>query len=227
MVGGRFGLGIDVGGTFTDIVVYDAGSGRQASHKELTTHDDPSEGVMAGIDRVLRESAIAPGEIGRLVHATTLFTNALIERQGAPTGLITTAGFRDTLEIARERKFELYDLAIARPEPLVPRDRRLEVDERVKADGTVKRKLDRRQVEARGRWPTSACPHPSCSCCRAAVSRTWPRLSARRCRCWSRGRRRAPSRRPILVARTAAATSSPSTWAARRPSSRSSTAASR
>src|SRR5205814_9196125 len=100
---------------------------------------------------LLQAGAIVPEGVGRVVHATTLFTNALIERQGAPTGLITTAGFADTLEIQRERKFELYDLAIARPEPLVPRDRRLEVDERLKADGTVKRKLDRRQVEARGR----------------------------------------------------------------------------
>jgi N-methylhydantoinase A len=148
MVGGRFGLGIDVGGTFTDIVVYDAGSGRQASHKELTTHDDPSEGVMAGIDRVLRESAIAPGDIGRLVHATTLFSNALIERKGAPTGLITTRGFRDTLEIGRERKYELYDIRIMKPAPLVPRRLRLEVPERMTVDGSVRTPLDEEAVLA-------------------------------------------------------------------------------
>jgi N-methylhydantoinase A len=171
-----YSLGIDIGGTFTDLVVYDHAGGRQWSRKVLTTHDDPARAVAAGVAALLRRitepgrEATEPGPphgtpptaraglassisipISRVVHATTLFTNALIERQGAPTGLITTAGFRDTLEIARERKFELYDLAIARPEPLVPRDRRLEVDERVKADGRVKRKLDRRQVEARAR----------------------------------------------------------------------------
>src|SRR4029079_3356671 len=122
--------------------VYDAGSGRQASHKELTTHDDPSEGVMAGIDRVLRASAIAPGDIGRLVHATTLFSNAVIERKGAPTGLITTRGFRDTLEIGRERKYELYDIKILKPAPLVPRRWRLEVPERMAVDGSVRIPLD-------------------------------------------------------------------------------------
>src|SRR5262249_29863049 len=81
--------------------------------------------------------------------ATTLFTNALIERKGAPTGLLTTAGFRDTLEIGRERKFELYDLAIAKPEPLVPRHLCLEVTERIKSDGGVKRPIDLQELTAR------------------------------------------------------------------------------
>src|SRR6476646_1767156 len=97
---------------------------------------------MAGIDRVRRESAIAPGDIGRLVHATTLFSNALIERKGAPTGLITTRGFRDTLEIGRERKYELYDIRIMKPAPLVPRRLRLEVPERMTVDGNVRVPLD-------------------------------------------------------------------------------------
>jgi N-methylhydantoinase A len=138
----RFGIGIDVGGTFTDIVVYDARTGRQASHKELTTHEDPSRGVMAGIDRLLRASAITATEIGRLVHATTLFSNALIERKGAPTGLITTQGFRDTLEIGRERKYELYDLRIVKPAPLVPRHLRVGVPERIAVDGSVRVPLE-------------------------------------------------------------------------------------
>jgi N-methylhydantoinase A len=142
MVARRIGIGIDVGGTFTDIVAHDAATGRQASHKELTTHADPSQGVMAGIDRLLRENAIAPAEIGPLVHATTLFSNALIERKGAPTGLITTNGFRDTLEIGRERKYELYDLRIVRPAPLVPRHLRVGVTERIAADGSVRVPLD-------------------------------------------------------------------------------------
>jgi len=146
-----YSLGVDIGGTFTDLVVYDHAGGRQWSRKVLTTHDDPARAVAAGVAALLGAGGIDPAGVGRVVHATTLFTNALIERQGAATGLITTTGFRDTLEIARERKFELYDLAIARPEPLVPRHRRLEVEERVKADGTVRRKLDRRQVRARAR----------------------------------------------------------------------------
>src|SRR4029079_18118154 len=147
----EYALGLDIGGTFTDIVGYDQHGAASYSHKELTTPEAPHRGVVAGIKRLFETEKLAYRDVTRMVHATTLFTNALIERQGAVTGLITTAGFRDTLEIARERKFELYDLAIARPEPLVPRDRRLEVAERVKADGTVKRKLDRRQVEARAR----------------------------------------------------------------------------
>lgn len=144
----RLALGIDVGGTFTDIVVYDSAGDRQVSHKELTTHDDPSRGVMAGIDRLLRESGIAPADIGRVVHATTLFSNALIERKGARTGLLTTKGFRDTLEIGRERKYELYDINIVKPTPLVPRHLRLEVPERLAVDGRVRVPLDEGAVLA-------------------------------------------------------------------------------
>jgi len=138
----RYGLGIDIGGTFTDIVVYDSQTGRQFNRKELTTHGDPSLGVMTGIDRLLAEDGVAPAEVGRVVHATTLFTNALIERKGAVTGLITTQGFRDTLEIGRERKYELYDIKITKPRPLVPRHLRLEVPERLNPDGSVHRPLD-------------------------------------------------------------------------------------
>ncbi len=144
----RYSLGIDIGGTFTDIVVYDPSSGRQSSHKQLTTHGDPSDGVMAGIEHVIAEHAIPPAEISRVVHATTLFTNALIERRGAVTGLITTRGFRDTLEIGRERKYELYDLAIRKPAPLAPRDLRLEVGERLRVDGSVLEPLDEAGVIA-------------------------------------------------------------------------------
>ncbi|NJO23375.1 MAG: hydantoinase/oxoprolinase family protein [Sphingomonadales bacterium] len=138
----RYALGIDIGGTFTDIVVYDAAKGRQFSRKELTTHADPSVGVMTGIDRLLTEDDVAAAEVGRVVHATTLFANALIERRGAVTGLITTQGFRDTLEIGRERKYELYDIKITKPRPLVPRHLRLEVPERLNADGSVHHALD-------------------------------------------------------------------------------------
>jgi N-methylhydantoinase A len=146
-----YSLGIDIGGTFTDLVVYDHDGGGQWSRKVLTTHDDPARAVAAGVAVLLRGAGIDPGRITRVVHATTLFTNALIERQGAPTGLITTAGFADTLEIGRERKFDLYDIDIEKPEPLVPRHLRLEVAERVRADGSVMTKLDAKQVEARAK----------------------------------------------------------------------------
>src|SRR5262245_12756754 len=132
----RLWLGIDVGGTFTDLVVYDAVTGRQENHKELTTPADPARGVMAGIDRLLADGRFVPAAIGRVVHATTLFSNAVIERKGASTGLITTKGFRDTLEIGRERKYELYDIKIAKPAPLVPRRWRLEVPERTTIPAT-------------------------------------------------------------------------------------------
>ena len=146
-----YSLGIDIGGTFTDIVVYDHVRGRQLNRKILTTHDDPARAVATGISAVLARDRLPPSEFTRVVHATTLFSNALIERRGAVTGLLTTAGFTDTLEIGRERKFELYDLNIAKSEPLVPRDRRLEVTERVRADGAVLTKLDARQLEAQAR----------------------------------------------------------------------------
>jgi N-methylhydantoinase A len=147
----HYSLGIDIGGTFTDIVVYDHDSGRQVNRKVLTTHEDPARAVAAGVDALLRDGRFEPGEFTRVVHATTLFTNALIERKGAVTGLITTQGFADTLEIGRERKYELYDLAIAKPEPLVPRNLRLEVPERTLADGSIGRRLDTRALEARAR----------------------------------------------------------------------------
>jgi N-methylhydantoinase A len=144
----NYSLGIDIGGTFTDIVVYDHDGARQVSRKVLTTHDDPARAVSTGVAALLRDAGLAAARVGRVVHATTLFTNALIERTGAATGLLTTAGFADTLEIGRERKFELYDLNIAKPEPLVPRHLRLEVTERVSADGRVRRPVDLTEVDA-------------------------------------------------------------------------------
>ena len=95
-----YSLGIDIGGTFTDVVVYDHDTGRQWNRKVLTTHDDPVRAVAAGVGAVLTDGALEPRHFTRVVHATTLFTNALIERKGAVAGLITTAGFGDTLEIA-------------------------------------------------------------------------------------------------------------------------------
>lgn len=140
------GLAIDIGGTFTDIVLHEPATGRFAAHKELTTPDAPARGVISGIRHLLAREAAAPAAIGRVVHATTLLTNALIERKGAPTGLLTTAGFRDLLEIGHERKYELYDLFIALPKPLVRRALRLEARERMRADGRVEAPLDAASV---------------------------------------------------------------------------------
>src|SRR5580658_7922012 len=139
-------LGIDIGGTFTDVVIFDPTTGQGRIGKVSTTPDDPAEGAVDGVRQLLAAHRIPPEQIGRVVHATTLFTNALIERKGARTGLITTAGFRDTLEIGRERKYELYDLFIEMPPPLVPRHWRREVAERLAPDGSVEIALDEAAV---------------------------------------------------------------------------------
>ncbi|VGO08138.1 N-methylhydantoinase A [plant metagenome] len=152
MTAGKYSLGIDIGGTFTDIVVYDDISGKSVSHKELTTPHAPYEGAVRGVRTLFERENMAYAEVDRVIHATTLFTNALIERKGATTGLITTAGFRDTLEMAREHKYELFDLHIELPRVLVPRRHRLEVTERMGPDGTVLQALDVQQaVEQAGR----------------------------------------------------------------------------
>lgn len=104
----EYSLGIDIGGTFTDLLIHDHTSGRRWGCKVLTTHADPQRGVVAGVRTILAETGLNPRGISRVVHATTLLTNALIERKGAPTGLLVTAGFRDMLEIGRERKYDLY-----------------------------------------------------------------------------------------------------------------------
>ena len=114
-----FAIGVDIGGTFTDVVALIPSSGRQVSRKVLTSHENPAQAVIDGIKAVLEDDTLNAEDCDRLVHATTLFTNALIERKGAKTGLLATRGFRDTLEIGRERKYELYDLAISKPAPLI------------------------------------------------------------------------------------------------------------
>jgi N-methylhydantoinase A len=150
MTESRLSLGIDIGGTFTDIVLYDQHDGSVCSHKELTTPDDPTEGAIRGVRTLLRREDISSQQITRVIHATTLFANALIERRGAKTGLITTAGFRDTLEMRREFKYDLYDLFIDIPAPLIPREQRLEAAERVRADGTQEIPLNEDDIIAAG-----------------------------------------------------------------------------
>ena len=143
----RYALGIDIGGTFTDVVLFDREQGRRLTRKTLTTPGDPAIAVLQAVDQVLGADCILPHEIERVVHATTLFTNALIERKGAKTALLTTEGFRDTLEIGRERKYDLYDLAAKKPRPLAPRDLRFEVGERILADGGVRRALETDELD--------------------------------------------------------------------------------
>lgn len=140
-----YALGIDIGGTFTDIVLR-SDDNQTFSHKELTTTDNPAEAVVRGVRHLIDAHAIAPALIARTVHATTLFTNALIERAGAVTGLITTEGFRDTLEIGRERKYDLYDVTMRRPQTLIPRNLRREVPERMDERGTPLIPLDEQAV---------------------------------------------------------------------------------
>jgi N-methylhydantoinase A len=133
-------LAVDIGGTFTDLVL--ALPDRTVSAKLLTTHDAPDEAVIEGTRNILAEAGIDGSDLDLVVHGTTLATNALIERKGARTALITTKGFRDSLEIAYEHRFEQYDLYMERPTPLVERDLRLEVPERLAADGSVLLPLD-------------------------------------------------------------------------------------
>ncbi len=138
-------LSVDIGGTFTDVVL--SQSGALTTVKVLTTYADPAAGVMQGIEDVLTRAGVQAGEVELVLHGTTLATNALIERRGADTALLTTAGHRDALEMAFENRFEQYDVNIDRPRPLVPRHWRLGISERVAADGEVLISLDASQVE--------------------------------------------------------------------------------
>jgi N-methylhydantoinase A len=135
-------VGIDVGGTFTDLVAVESGTGAVRSRKVLTTPDAPARGVLAGLQ------ALAP-DASSIAHGTTIVTNAIVEGRQARTALVTTRGFRDVLEIARQSRQELYRLDIApRPAPLVPRHLRLEVTERVLADGRLAVPLDESELPA-------------------------------------------------------------------------------
>ena len=134
-------VGVDIGGTFTDLMLV-ADGGRVEIGKTLTTPDDPSEGVERVLVETLRRTGRDGGAVRRLLHGTTLVTNAIIERKGARTALITSAGFRDSVEIGREHRYDLYDLMLELPAPLVPRHLRFEVPERTLADGSPLIQLD-------------------------------------------------------------------------------------
>jgi len=142
--------GVDIGGTFTDLCVVDSDH-VVAVGKTLTTPHDPSQGVEAVLAETLDRLELSFTDLELVVHGTTLVTNAIIERKGSPTALLTTRGFRDAVEIGRERRYELYDLMIENPRTLVPRHLRFDVPERTLADGSVAVALDERYVERLGR----------------------------------------------------------------------------
>jgi N-methylhydantoinase A len=133
-------LAVDIGGTFTDFALEIAG--KRFSRKVLTTPRAPEAGVLAGIDMVLQQAGIGPASVGVIIHGTTLATNAIIERRGAATALVVTEGFRDSIEMAYENRFEQYDIFMEKPEPLIPRHLRLGVAERIDARGNIVVPLD-------------------------------------------------------------------------------------
>ncbi len=137
-------LGVDIGGTFTDVAL-EMGEQRWSA-KILTTPQAPERAVIAAIQQVLHQAALAPADLTIIIHGTTLATNALIERKGAKTALVTTEGFRDTIEIRHENRFEQYDVNIDLPPPLVPRRLRFPVRERIDAQGRVLAPLDEEGV---------------------------------------------------------------------------------
>lgn len=139
-------MGVDIGGTFTDVVI--EVEGQQFSTKVLTTYIAPENAIIDGMQQVCAKANISSADIGQIIHGTTLATNALIERRGAKTALITTEGFRDVIEMRTESRFEQYDLNLTLPEPLIPRQSRFTISERVDATGGVLIDLDRAEVEA-------------------------------------------------------------------------------
>jgi len=150
MTRGPIRLAVDVGGTFTDLLLTGFG-GRMWFGKRLTTPDDPCRAICEGMLDLLGQTALEPGIVAGVVHATTLMTNALLARTGARAALITTRGFRDVLETGRENRYNIYDLTQRRPRPLVDRALRLEVTERMGADGRTLELLDEGELEQAAR----------------------------------------------------------------------------
>jgi len=138
-------LGVDIGGTFTDVVLETGGN--SFSTKVLTTYAAPEDAIIDGMHQVCKKAGIPASAITQVIHGTTLATNALIERRGAKTALITTKGFRDVIEMRTESRFEQYDLNLNLPEPLLPRQARFTVAERVNVRRDVLIPLDRGEVD--------------------------------------------------------------------------------
>jgi len=139
-------LGIDIGGTFTDLVLLELRSGQLFFGKTLTTYPDPTLGILNGLKELMSLHGKSVGEVNTLIHGTTLVTNAIIERKGALTALLTTAGFEDVLEIGREMRYDIYDIFIRMPLPLVPAALRKGIKERVDASGRILDSLNEAEV---------------------------------------------------------------------------------
>jgi N-methylhydantoinase A len=164
MLADKVRVGVDIGGTFTDLVLYESYSRRLWREKVLTTPDAPSRAVIDGIERLLKASGVSAERVDMVIHGTTLVANALIERKGVSVALITTEGFRDVLEIGREMRYDTHDLGIVMPSPLVERDLRFGVRERIGADGLPRQALDTEslaeiigQIRARGVQSVAVC----------------------------------------------------------------------
>ncbi len=142
----RARIGVDIGGTFTDVVLERAGA--RFTAKVLTTPQAPEDGVQNGLSRVMDQAGVTPDAVSLVIHGTTLATNALIERKGAKTALITTEGFRDSIEMGTESRFEQYDIYMEKPTPLVPRHLRVPVAERLNAAGEAVLPLDEARLRA-------------------------------------------------------------------------------
>src|ERR1700760_3545044 len=139
-------LAVDIGGTFTDLALEQDGG--RTTAKVLTTPAAPEQGVMTGVSGICAQAGVAPSDIALIIHGTTLATNAVIERKGARTALITTEGFRDVIAMGNESRYDQYDLNIVLPEPLVPRYLRLPVPERLDNTGQILLPLDEAAVRA-------------------------------------------------------------------------------
>ena len=142
----RFRCAVDIGGTFTDFLLLDDASGNARIHKRLTTPSDPADGALLGLDELLAAASVGYADLASVVHGSTLVTNLVIERKGAPTALITTRGFGDVLELGTEQRYDIHDIFLKFPAPLVQRAWRFEVDERLSRDGGVLVPLDLAQV---------------------------------------------------------------------------------
>ena len=139
-------LGIDIGGTFTDFALLDQAGHKLAIHKQLTTPSDPSIAVVDGIKEILRKNYVSISDISVIAHGTTLVTNAVIERKGVATGMLVTSGFEDILDTGMEQRYELFDLRITYPEPIIPRDLRKGISERVHFNSSVETRIDLEEV---------------------------------------------------------------------------------
>ncbi|MHA2285706.1 MAG: hydantoinase/oxoprolinase N-terminal domain-containing protein [Candidatus Thorarchaeota archaeon] len=140
-------IGVDVGGTFTDIIMIETISGSQVVHKVPSTPESQDIAVIEGIGELLERESVSQDDVSLIVHGTTVATNAMLERKGSRVCLVTTAGLEDVLEIGRQNREEIYSLQATRPKPLVVREDRIGVMERVDSNGGIIQPLDQREID--------------------------------------------------------------------------------